>query len=71
MALNKRFGDTLGDLDYSLQMEIIDDHPMRVSRVHWDEFWSYFKRGIQSNCFYSSTQDQGRRWDGLVEQGNR
>ena len=35
LPLSKRFDDISGELDYPLKVEIADDRPMRVSRVHW------------------------------------
>lgn len=34
LALNKRFNDASGELYYLLDVEIADDRPMRVLRVH-------------------------------------
>lgn len=34
LALGNIFGDTPGELDYPLKLEITDDRPMQVSRVH-------------------------------------
>lgn len=34
LALSKRFGDAPGKLDYLLEVDITDDHPIRVLRVH-------------------------------------
>lgn len=36
LALNERFDDTPGELDFPLEVDIVDDHPVRVSRVHRD-----------------------------------
>lgn len=34
LALSKRFGDTPREIDYPLEVEIDDDRPVRVLRVH-------------------------------------
>ena len=34
-ALSKRFDDVPRELDYPLEIEIVDDRPVRVSRVQW------------------------------------
>ena len=34
LALSKRFDDVLGELDYPLEVEIVDDCSVRVLRVH-------------------------------------
>lgn len=36
LALSKSFGDAPTMLDYPLDTEIIDDRPVRVSRLHRD-----------------------------------
>lgn len=34
LGLNKRFGDAPRELGYPLEVEITDDYPIHVSRVH-------------------------------------
>ena len=34
LNLSKRFDDASWKLDYPLEVEIVNDHPMMVSRVH-------------------------------------
>ena len=34
LMLNKKFGDTLGVLEYPLEVEIADDHSVSALRVH-------------------------------------
>lgn len=34
LALSKRFDDSLGEFDYPLDLEIVDERPVRKSRVH-------------------------------------
>lgn len=34
LALNKRFNDAPGELDYPLEVEIVDDLSVSLSRVH-------------------------------------
>ena len=42
LTLIKRFVDAMGELEYPLEVEIADDHHVRVSRVQWGYILEFF-----------------------------
>lgn len=49
LALKKRFDVALSELDFPLEVDIVDDHPMRVSTVHRSCILKHFRESYPIN----------------------
>ena len=68
LALRKRFGDAPGELDYLLEIEIADDHPMRVSMVYRGYDLELFnERYVTDLVHIPFLREQGYHRDWLVD----